>query len=244
VNRDIPLAGADNFRDVGGVRTTDGRRVRWRRLFRSASLQQLTDDDLAVLHDLGITTVVDLRAASEAAREGLGRVEELGVRHCSVPLIREDEDHTYEVPTRTDLDSQYFEILQDAGAEVAGIIRLLAQPGALPAVVHCAAGKDRTGIVTGVVLSVLGVPAPAVVADYARSGAHMVAVVDRLRRLPSYGPRVDLVPAGVWSAKAANMDGLLARVDARWGSACGWARAQGLDDDVLKALAEALLEDG
>jgi protein-tyrosine phosphatase len=193
--------------------------------------------------DLDIATVIDLRARSEAEREGIGRIGALGRAHQFIPIVRESAGYSYHVPSRTDLDAQYFEIVLDAGDAVIDIVRLLAGGRATPAILHCAAGKDRTGIVTSLVLSLLGVVRDQVVADYARSGMHMDAVVTRLRQLPSYGARVDMVPAGVWSADPVHMEGLLRRIDDRFGSVRAWAASMGLEDETVTALRSHLLED-
>lgn len=240
----LALTGADNFRDLGGYRTDDGRRVRWRRLFRSASLQELTDDDVAVLRDeVGLRVMIDLRAPSEVAREGSGPLRRAGVRYLNVPVIREHAGYRYEVPDRVDLGAQYFEIAEDAGPSLAAIFELLAETDGTPAVLHCAAGKDRTGIASALVLGVLGVPPADLAEDYALSEPHMAAVRARLRRLPSYGDRVDRVPHEVWSAAAVNMQDLLQRIDQHYGGLRQWARAQGVADRIVDALEDRLLEE-
>jgi len=87
LERRIPLAGAANFRDLGGYPTQDGRRVRWRRLFRSDRLAELSPADVDVLRELGITTVFDLRTADELDRHGTSPLYEHGVIHRHVPFV-------------------------------------------------------------------------------------------------------------------------------------------------------------
>lgn len=242
--RVVALEGADNFRDLGGYRTDNGQRVGWHRLYRSASLQELTKTDIRLLREeLGVAAVIDLRAPSEAAREGLGRLQDAGMDYLNVPVIHEHDGYRYEIPERVDLAALYYEVLEQSGQSLGRIFQLLAEESGTPAVIHCAAGKDRTGMVSAIILGCLGVSGDDVVADYALSGPHMAAVKQRLRRLPSYGERVDQVPDAVWGAAPGNMAGLLRQIAQHYGGPRQWVLAHGVDDVLLRAVQDALLED-
>ena len=176
VERLIALQGAVNFRDLGGYAAGEGMRTRWRVLFRADGLGELTESDLSVLRALGIRTVIDLRSGGELER-GRFDVDAHPVAFHHFPFMEELPDAQDFERRPGFLGSQYREFLSDAGGQIRAALEVLADPGALPAVFHCTAGKDRTGVLSAIVLSLLGVDEPTVVADYALSGAAM----ERLR---------------------------------------------------------------
>jgi protein tyrosine/serine phosphatase len=128
-----------------------------------------------------------------------------------------------------------------SAAAAAEALRLLADEG-LPAVVHCAAGKDRTGVMAGLVLRAVGVPADVVAEDYARSAEAMPAIIARLRRLPAYADRIDLPPPEVHECLPETMAEFLHAVDEQYGSVSGFLREAGLEDDVVQRLRDRLVE--
>jgi protein-tyrosine phosphatase len=165
-----------NFRDLGGYGTTDGRRVRWGRLYRSDTLHRLTGNDLARFRALGLRTVIDLRAGNEVEQHGRLRIDGDDIAWHNLPMI--DDVRLREPPpgeaawsTRVadarEPGEGYALILAGGGSAVAAVFGLLTRDGALPAVFHCTSGKDRTGIVAALVLDVLGVPDDTIAADYA-----------------------------------------------------------------------------
>jgi protein-tyrosine phosphatase len=156
IERHIALENALNFRDVGGYRTADGHRVRWRRMFRAGGLSDLTPADLAVLRDLGIKTVLDLRSTAEW-ESGRFPVDDHPVTFHHLPLVEEILDPTrYSVPEGM-LAARYQEIAQIGSSYIAQAISIVADADTHPIVVHCLAGKDRTGVVVALVLGLLGV---------------------------------------------------------------------------------------
>ena len=208
LDRMIALEGAVNFRDLGGYEAGDGMQTRWRTLFRADGLGELTEADLSVLRQLGIRTVIDLRSGSELER-GRFDVEAHPVAFHHFPFIDE-------LPDAQDFDrrpgllgTQYLEIVRDAGGQILAALEVLASPDALPAVFHCTAGKDRTGVLSAVVLSLLGVDEPTVVADYALSGAAMLRLRAKLiAKYPEGRETLENIDE-VFSADPAQMEQLL-----------------------------------
>jgi protein tyrosine/serine phosphatase len=160
-----------NFRDVGGCGTVNGGAVRRGLLFRSDTLVKITDDDLARLSELRIRTVIDLRRNDEVER--YGRVADAdGRRYHHMPPTHplwEDSDFDETAGVARYLADRYLELAEHGTAGIATVLRLLAEPQTTPAVVHCFAGKDRTGVVIALTLALLGVDDSAIADDYARS---------------------------------------------------------------------------
>jgi protein-tyrosine phosphatase len=237
----IPLEQVRNFRDVGGYPTAGGRRVRWRRLFRSGSLSQPSPADLETLRVLGIATVVDLRSTAEW---DLGRfpVAELPVQLHHLPIVEDIID-----PTRLGLPEgmlvdRYRQYARQGAGPIARTISILADPVHHPVVVHCLAGKDRTGVLIAIVLGLLGVDDATVAEDYALSEAAMA----ELRAEAEANPRIPTMSRAaadeVFSARPAAIAGLLADLRREHGSLEGYARWIGTTPDVLEDLRAALTE--
>jgi protein-tyrosine phosphatase len=240
-DRLIALEGAVNFRDLGGYTTVDGQHTRWRVMFRADGLGELTEADLAIMRELGIRTVVDLRSGHEVEQSRFD-VEAHPVTFHHFPFIKS-------LPNPEDferapgfLGAQYTEMLDEATSQIVGALTALAAPDARPAVFHCTAGKDRTGLLSALVLSLLGVPEETVVADYALSGEAMARLRAKLIVKYPDGKLLITDSDAIFSADPANMVALFAHLRARYGTVAHYAAEIGVPDDVISRLREALLE--
>lgn len=234
--RDIELVDTFNLRDLGGYPTVDGRRVRWRRLFRGAGLQRLAGRDLETVRALGIVTAIDLRTAAEVEASGTYQAA------LHLPMIEriwdlddldpEQEPHDY-------LVDRYREMLYEGAPTIAAVFRILAEPGRLPAAFYCAAGKDRTGVLAGLVLDALGVEPEAIASDYHLSRER----VERIRARAAARSSTMLVqPPAFMQAPAEAMRLLLDWIRGEHGSTPGYLRAIGVPPQSVTALRAALLE--
>jgi protein-tyrosine phosphatase len=122
------------------------------------------------------------------------------------------------------------------------LIRLLAAAAGRPTVLHCAAGKDRTGLVTALTLRLLGVGDEHIVADYLATEQNMPRIIERFSGWPRYRDHMATVPAEVYQAQEYTIRAFLQRVDELYGGARGWARTRGLDRAVLDQLVQGLTE--
>ncbi|WP_327676124.1 tyrosine-protein phosphatase [Kitasatospora sp. NBC_00458] len=169
MTRHIAFEGPINFRDLGGYPTADGRSVRWGRLYRSASLATLTSPaDLDRFRALDIGTVIDLRYPWEIDRRG--RVPELdGVAYHNLSIEHRPYDQA-EIDPDVDpwryLADRFAEVAEDGAAEIREVLEVIAAADR-PVVFHCASGKDRTGLIGALVLTLLGVGEDDVAADFA-----------------------------------------------------------------------------
>ncbi|MGI8679194.1 MAG: tyrosine-protein phosphatase [Jatrophihabitans sp.] len=264
----IELDGAANVRDVAGLPTTDGAAVRPGRLIRSDNLQSLSDSDVRTLvDDVGVRAIVDLRTGVEVRSEGPGpmtREPAVLVRHLSLfPEAGETTDaaaaedgatqnnpvlpwQSRELPETDDERRRgaagvYLKYLDDRADSVVDALRTIAgTPGAT--IVHCAAGKDRTGVIVAFALAEVGVTHEAIVEDYARSGERIGAIFERLRTSHTYAEDVTAKQIDEHRPRAMTMDRLLQAVDELHGGVPPWLRAHGWTDDDAAALRAKLLD--
>ncbi len=233
----MELSGVLNARDLGGLSTVDGRTVRPGVLLRAASLAGATDDDAAALQEWGLRTVIDLRGEAEAQRDGRGPGD---VTYRNLPVVGARSVRLDQADGLAgSLVDHYVGYLEHSADVVVEVLRLLADDTTGPVVVHCAAGKDRTGVVVAVVLEALGVRREAVVADYAATAANMPGVREQLAATATTR-ELGSVPDWVLTALPETMAGLLAHLDTVGGT-IAWLRSHGLTDEELARLRDRLL---
>ncbi|HEY2834418.1 MAG TPA: tyrosine-protein phosphatase [Sporichthyaceae bacterium] len=170
------VAGLHNLRDLGGYSVTGGGRTRWGLLFRGGIIGALSPHTEAEMLALGLRTVVDLRDPDELVAPQLDEDASLTAHRNPIYIERIGAWQA------ESLEALYGQILTVCAAEIAAAVEMLAAPGALPGLVHCSAGKDRTGLVIGILLSALGVPDDVVAEDYART-EQLITPEDRERML-------------------------------------------------------------
>lgn len=245
----IELEGACNARDIGGLPTVDGRRTSSGVLLRSDNLQDLTPGDVVVLQSAGVGTVLDLRTSAEVELTGPGPLRATNLAHVHLDLIphgfdgREllnralPEDNVGEHA----MDHFYLDYVKDAPAGIADALRIIAEPNSGAVLVHCAAGKDRTGVVVALALSLVGVTRSAVVADYALTDERIVAIRDRLIATELYSENMKARPLASMRPHADNMERFLDRLDVEYGGIHQLANFLGLDEETLARLSRRLL---
>jgi protein-tyrosine phosphatase len=242
MQRLLDLEGCLNFRDLGGYPTAGGGHVRWRRMFRSDALHALTAADVAALRDtIGLTTVVDLRSTAELRADGEGLLQREAIAHHHLPLFDGETMRSEERPAMVTLADRYWLLAEYAKDKIARVLTTLAAAGG-PAVYHCAAGKDRTGVISAVLLGVLGVPDEVVVADYAATKENLEAIIERLMATRSYETVLSNLPPDTLHAEAETMQAFLERIRATYGDMRGYAVAAGVAPDALEALVIRLVE--
>ena len=246
----IELAGACNVRDLGGLPTVDGRVTRHGVLLRADNLQDLTDADVAALDAAGLGTVIDLRTSPEVEFTGPGPLRATDVVHVHLDLIPHGFAGRAELVERTipdetagehALDHFYLDYVKHAPAEVATALRTIADPRSGTVVVHCAAGKDRTGVVVALALSLVGVRRDAVVADYARTDERIERIRERLLATELYSEDMHRRTLDSMRPHGDNMERFLDRVDAEYGGVHGLAMSLGVSEETLAALSRRLL---
>jgi protein tyrosine/serine phosphatase len=252
----IELEGAVNVRDLGGLPTSDGRQVADKVLLRSDNLQALTAADIATLvDDYGLTTVIDLRSSKETESEGpspLDAVPAVQHLHLSVlPELGESTDVVAEaLLLKRERDASrypddvmcghYLGYLEDRPESVTGAVRAIAD-SAGAAIVHCAAGKDRTGVVVALALSAVGVPAEEVIADYARTDERIEAILRRLMGSRTYEGDLKGSEIDRHRPRPETMKAFLEQVEVRYGGVTEWLAAHGFGKADLRRLRARLV---
>jgi protein tyrosine/serine phosphatase len=267
----IDVDGAVNMRDLGGLPTEDGGAVRARRLIRSDNLQDLTAGDVHVLLEQHrVRGIADLRTGVEVTAEGPGPLTHeplVAIGHFSLfpeagrntDVAAVDDDAPIVLPwqeRRADPEAAerrgaagvYLGYLQDRADSVLAALRFIAAGGAASAaaehgavIVHCAAGKDRTGVVTALALSEVGVQRDAIIADYARSAERIEAIFARLRASRTYADDLAEESIDHHRPRAETMQRFLTGLDDEHGGAAKWLRGNGWTDADAEALRAHLL---
>lgn len=244
--RVIPLENVHNFRDLGGYAAADGRIVRWRTLFRADGLQRLSDNDVEAVRPLELRTVIDLRTPEELEERGRFPVDAIRVVFHHIPVIDATSQFSEGLEGVDDaadfLVGAYRQMLRVGADRLGEAIRLLAMPGSLPAVFHCAAGKDRTGLVAALALTALGVSEDDIVEDYALTEAAMLRWRAWMERAQPEAMRAfDQMPSGLSAALPAAMRRILDELRAADGSFDGFLDSIGVGEQVRWHLRQGLL---
>lgn len=251
-DRLLPLEGGQNFRDLGGYPAADGKTVKWRTLYRSGSMQDLTASDLGYLSRLGIRTVCDFRSTAERQRhpvnwpaEGAPHVLSRDYVLVLDALMGPLKDPAIDVPrARAAMESFYAELPFTFADDYRAMFgELLA--GRAPLAFNCSAGKDRTGVAAALLLTALGVPRAVVTQDYLLSARHYRYVESQ--QDPKEAAFWASLPPGVMHAitgvDQAYLDAAFRAIEARPGGLNGYFRQQlGLGADELALLRSLYLE--
>ncbi|MHA5051457.1 tyrosine-protein phosphatase [Streptomyces sp. SD15] len=254
------LAGVRNFRDVGGLPTRDGRRVRYGRLFRSGHLAHATEEDAALLSSLGLHTIFDFRNAADQKLEGPD-VELAGVRNVNLPLtdpadgsefwqmVRDGDvaqlrAHLGDGKAANRMIGSYRTIIKERTPEHSQVLHSLAEDS-VPALMHCAAGKDRAGLSIAVTLLALDVERDAIVTDYLESNATHRRY--RVRRSGSSesarSPEVMELLSPLFDARAEYLTAAFDTIEETWGGVDTYLeQALRITPELRERLRERLLD--
>jgi len=242
MERRITLKGCVNFRDLGGYSTTDGRTVKWRLLFRSDSPSSLTEADVqTITGSLGVVSVVDLRSnAGATSNDGRGLLAASGIGYHQFPFL---EARGILPPTSGEevdkrLTEMYQWILMNSGSLVAQAFAALAQPVNLPALFHCSAGKDRTGVLAATILDVLGVGREEIVKDFLATNEVIDAILERLRGMPGF---LNSTREGIMAPRVA-IEKYLDVTQSEFGGSEAYLLHHGVQQSVIDNFRESMLE--
>jgi protein-tyrosine phosphatase len=233
-----PLDGAFNFRDLGGLPAPGGRTVARGKLFRSDTLQALSARDVALLRDqIGLRVVVDLRLAHEVNDEGRGPLAaEAAIGYVHAPLGMAS---TAGIAPEQVLEALYLQCL--ASPSTLQAVEHIAAHAGQATLFHCAAGKDRTGVVAAMVLSLLGVDDEVIVADYLDSAPNMPRMLARFAGWPRYRDHLASMPPQVYAVQEAPIRSMLQALREQHGTAREWALEGGIAAASIDRLRRELI---
>ncbi len=242
-SRVVKLDGSLNLRDIGGYATAEGRTTRWGRFFRSDSLHQLTNDDQAKLLALGISTIIDLRRPDEVERDPNLMAAQPTVHYFNLPILEAAVSSPTDHPLRnvTSLDQVYIGMLDFYQTRLKAVFDQITASADAPILVHCTAGKDRTGIVIALLLDLVQVPTQTIIDDYALTEQLIAPLLETLRqRAILTGLDLDR-HARMLECRPELMQTTLAHLHTVYGGAESYLRLIGLQGDQIAALKASLL---
>lgn len=242
-----------NFRDMGGYSGKGGRKVAWRRLFRSGELHHMSGSDATIFTDeIKIKSVIDLRDSESGENQEIGKVKNLNVQHYSIPLIiisggnteYDDEEETRIFKDFTNCGEIYRYRLNTSGfgRQIVQVLDIIANGDNLPLVFHCSAGKDRSGIIAAMVLGILGVGNRDIVEDYTQTGLHMEKMIDRWKNETVFTEVLGNLEPYQLEAVPESMEIILAGINGDYGSIRQYLLANGAEQSLFTRLEETLLE--
>lgn len=252
-DRWIHLEGVVNMRDSGGLPTRDGGTVQPRRLLRSDNLQDLSEADVRTVIDvLGVSDIVDLRSDTEVSTEGPGplwHVESLTHHHHSLfgdgrgvtaeQALAMPEHSTRPVRDAAFWSDHYLGYLAARPDSISAALDVVSRSHGAT-VIHCAAGKDRTGTVVALALDAAGVPHDVIIEDYALTGERIEQIIARLIPRDLYGNALRHQSVDDQRPRPETMDTILATLQSEFGGAAGWLREQGWRDADVDRLRDRL----
>ncbi|MCU0494157.1 MAG: tyrosine-protein phosphatase [Chloroflexaceae bacterium] len=241
-NRHLPLEGSYNLRDVGGYPTRDGGLIRWRTLLRADSLHALTPGAQAALLDYGLRTIVDLRRPAELRQQPnvFAASERVAYRH--MPIFDDQSRLVTAAVLQPDLVTVYRLTLDNCQPQVRTVLEVAAQPETPPLLIHCTAGKDRTGLLIALLLGIAGVNDDMIAADYALTTRYLQPLLEQLRAQRQQEGVDMAVYERLLLSEPEHMAETLAYLNKQYGGVMGYAAAIGLSTDQCERIRHNLVE--
>ena len=245
LERHYPFEGCFNFRDIGGYLNQEGKRVKKGLYFRAGRQDRMSDKDLSQLSDLKISTQIDLRRPDEVLEQGKGPLESMGAKYINIAVIPEGgSDQLSRLVGDTGISGKrYLGYLEFGPTSWLRLFGILASEDNLPVVLHCTAGKDRTGVSTAFLLSILGVSRDVIEADYLLTNLDTERQADFIESTVGYPEGYDrekmISVAGVpKDAMKVFLDGM----ESKWGSAVEYLEKIGVTQEQMEAIRTTFLE--
>jgi protein-tyrosine phosphatase len=238
----IALEGAHNVRDLGGYRTANGGLTRWRSILRGDALHRLSGADIDTLLDNGLTTVIDLRNAHEIAAEANPFVGHAEVRYHNTPLFSAlaPVEMMANAGVSFDMGDRYCQAIDDCQPAIAEVLKTIADAPEGAVLFHCSAGKDRTGVISALLLANAGVDETTIIEDYALtatiSGPLIAGLRDRALGRGTPAALVDIVLA----SEPRSMRQALDHIGKNYGSVRDYLVYLGFDEPAMERLRSRL----
>jgi protein-tyrosine phosphatase len=243
--RELSIEGMSNVRDLGGLPTRDGKKVKAGVVVRSDNPKGMTEQGhIDLMTVVGPRTMIDLRIEVEVEHDGY-TIKDESVTIVNFPMLPLSgvTPEQIEAGAFDNLIDDYMGQIEINADSVLSALRIIASSDQHPILYHCTAGKDRTGIVSAMLLDILGVEHETIAADYHLTTENMLPIIERIRNAPVYKENgLAFAPAWIFSSDPETMMAFLERMTAKYGSAEGWALQHGLTQAEIDAIREHLLE--
>ena len=245
-SRIIKFEGILNFRDLGGYQARVNRQVAWRRLFRSGELHCMTTGDMEkIKNELKVKTIIDLRSSRPIEYFGIGLVKEMGGNYYNIPLVTVDDYNMERKLSRhfTNLHDEYLCRLKNNGYGKRFIeaLNIIANTSNHPVIFHCNAGSDRSGILSAIILNILGVGDSDIETDYGLTQNELQKFIDRWNNNPATADIHKNLPEYQVKLDPKVITALLATLRKEYGSVRGYLESFGADKFLFTRLEKALL---
>ena len=244
-DRHFPFEGCFNFRDIGGYLNKEGKKIKKGIYFRTGRQDRMSNKDLSELKSLKISTQIDLRKPEEILDQGKGPLEQMGAEYFNIPIIPDGgSDHLSRLVGDTGISGKrYLGYLEFGPEPWLKIFEILAYKDSLPLVLHCTAGKDRTGVSTAFLLSILGVNRKVIEADYLLTNLDTERQADFIESTVGYPDgynRESMISAAGVPRDA--MKVFLDGVESKWGSVIGYLQEVGVTNEQMDMIKKNFLE--
>ena len=245
LERHYPFEGCFNFRDIGGYLNQDGKSVKKGLYFRAGRQDRMSDKDLSQLSDLKISTQIDLRRPDEVLEQGKGPLKAMGAKYINIAVIPEGgSDQLSRLVGDTGISGKrYLGYLEFGPTSWLRLFGILSEIDNLPVVLHCTAGKDRTGVSTAFLLSILGVSRDVIEADYLLTNLDTERQADFIESTVGYPEGYDrermIAIAGVPETA---MKDFLDGVESKWGTVIEYLEKIGITKEQMDMIRHNFLE--
>lgn len=229
----LPLEGTTNTRDLGGYSTKEGHSTKWHAFLRSDDLFDLTDKDKKLLEDYGLKTVIDLRSSSELMFRPSPYQDHPKVAYYNVSLFDNASPHAIQGLPIDALKSMYIEMMLTHQDKIIEIMTLMANAQEGTILFHCAAGKDRTGVISMLLLGLVQVPNRDIVSNYEVSFTN-------LKRSPFFKQRKDNITHLMYSNNK-DMEETLSYIRDHYKTVESYLKSCGLSEELIIKLKQRLI---
>ena len=242
--RHYPFEACFNFRDIGGYPTEDGSVVAWNRYYRAGRQDRMTDTDLAKLKTLGVKSQIDLRKNDEISDQGRGPLSDMGAHYHHLPVIPDGgSDQLARLVGDTGISgARYLGYLTFGPDTWLQLCEIFANADHHPIVIHCTAGKDRTGVSTAFLLSILGVPRELIETDYLltnRDVPRQIGFLEQQQLLPE-GMDAETMALHAGVPETAMKD-FLDLIEQRYGGALAYLESIGVKESTFDQIRKNFL---
>ncbi len=241
---ELSIDGLVNARDLGGLRTRDGQVIRSRQVIRSDNPKGMTEQgQLDLANIVAPALIIDLRMTLEVSHE-VYTIGHEPVRIVHLPMLPQSgvTQEQIDAGAAGNLVDDYLRQLKVNASSIIEALRLIADPQSRPVVVHCTAGKDRTGLVVAMLLDILGVSHETIVADYHVTSTNIAPIVERIRSSQVFQENgLAGAPDWIFGSEPETMRAFLASMTKDHGSAEAWAHSNGLTVTDIARLRDTLL---